>query len=80
MTSQTKTHLVLILDLSPSNHLLSSRSSESSSDISGYEKCLNSIIAFCSTHLVIGEINIIESHLAGNGILFMKNRMDAIGE
>lgn len=73
MTSQTKTHLVLILDLSPATHLLSSRNNDKSSDPSGYEKCLNSVTAFCATHLVMdseNKINIIGSHCAGNDILY----------
>jgi hypothetical protein len=59
------THLVVIIDLYPSVHLLK--------EDQDYEKWLNSIISFCMSHFLLNNLNklhIIVSNFASNEIIY----------
>lgn len=63
-----------MVDLSPTTHLLRSNNDNGrGKHVNGaYEQWLNSVIAFCSTHLLMNQnnmIHVIGSHFVGNDIL-----------
>lgn len=72
--SSLKSHLVLIVDLSPTTHLLklNTDNGRDKHTYGAYEQWLNSVIAFCSTHLLMNQnnkIHVIGSHFVGNDLL-----------
>ena len=70
---QQRTHLVVIIDLSPNLYLLQRNDSS-------YEVWLNSLISFCNIHLLMNNENmlhVIGSHCNGNTILYPIDKIDS---